>query len=644
MMGLSSGLDTESIIQATLRMHQFKIDNQMRNRKLIEWRQQTHNGIKDQITSFRNTFLSNLGSKNMLNRNVFNSTTASVSGKNSSAVSISTTTGTPIGTMRIGQVVSLAKGASLTSSGSVSSNGAGFNPNSRLDSLNFANPNNAGKIQFENYQATVNVGGTNVKVDRDAVPANSDSSWGDWINTAKMTDGTEVTLKREGVEGAYTYSVSTDGGTTFSPIVFDGEGKATVEYSEGNELVFTQNSNGKLALGKNEIGFYKELTVKAEDSVTDVKIRQHENGSLESGGKAVEFIGSTSITVGDKVITINSNDTIASMMDKVNKSGAGVTMSYNRLTDRFSIESNTIGAGTSFSVTGEGNILDMLSGQNPAVATDGSQAQVYINGELVTRSTNSFAYRGLNITLNHTTDTGATGPTNHEDDTIVTFKRDATKAMDAIRDFINGYNAIISKLEGLLNDRKTGNEVSYKPLTDEEKSAMSDKQIEEWEAIAKKGILRNDQGIQSLVNSLRSSFFSTIEGTGMSAAQIGLTTGNFFGGTGGQIIIDEDRLRAALESDPDKVADIFTGPEGNRGAGLVWKMNETLGTYLNTSQTNTIKNLEESMKRANEQISKMEERMWAEEDKLYRQFAAMETAMSKLQSQGDWFTAMLGGK
>jgi len=454
-----------------------------------------------------------------------------------------------------------------------------------------------------------------------------------------MTDGTEVTLRRN-EDNTYSYSIN---GGTFQDLTFDGEGKAVIEYSDENTLEFTQNSAGKLVLGKNEIGFYKELTVQAEDGITDVKLRQHENGTLESNGKAVEFIGTTSINVNGKEITINSNDTITSMVNKVNSSGAGVTMSYNRLTDRFSIESNTIGAGSTVSVTGGTNLLEMLSGPG-AVAEAGSTAKVYINGELVERNTNSFAYRGLNITLNHTTDTGATGPTNHEDDTIVTFKRDATKAMDAIRDFINGYNAIISKLEGLLNDRKTGNEVSYKPLTDEEKSAMSDKQIEEWEAIAKKGILRNDQGIQNLVNSLRSSFFSTIEGTGMSAAQIGLTTGNFFGGTGGQIIIDEDRLRAALESDPDKVADIFTGPEGNRGAGLVWKMNETLGTYLNTSQTNTIKNLEESMKRANEQISKMEQRMWAEEDKLYRQFAAMETAMSKIQSQGDWFTAMLGGK
>jgi len=639
-MGLSSGLDTESIIQATLRMHQFKIDNQMRNRKLIEWRQQTHNGIKDQITGFRNTFLSNLGSKNMLNRNVFNATTTSVTGKNSSAVSISTTTGTPIGTMRIGQVVSLAKGASVNSGSSVSSNGAGFNVNSRLDSLNFVGNN---KIEFGNYQASANVGGTTYKIAQSDVTAASGDA--EWRNTATMAGGTEITLRKTGSGESSVYEYSINGGA-FTELEFN-ENAAVINYGSIEEpasLAFTKSAAGALQLGGHAVSFFKDFTVdgEASDGATEtIALRQYENGAIEHNGTQLSFVGETTLNVNGKEITINSNDTIASMMNKVNSSGAGVTMSYNRLTDRFSFESNTVGPGT-ISVSGGGNIMSMLGGSG-VVSEAGSLAKVYINGELVERNTNSFAYRGLNITLNHTTDTGATSAVNHEDDTIITFKRDATKAMDAIREFINGYNAIISKLEGLLNDRKTGNEVSYKPLTDEEKSAMSDKQIEEWEAIAKKGILRNDQGIQNLVSSLRRSFFDTIEGTGMSAAQIGISTGNFFGGTGGQIVIDEPKLRAALESDPDKVADIFAGPENNRSAGLLWKMNDTMGTYLNTSQTHTLKSLEDSLKRANEQISRMEEKMWAEEDKLYRQFAAMETAMSKLQSQGDWFASMLGG-
>jgi len=363
---------------------------------------------------------------------------------------------------------------------------------------------------------------------------------------------------------------------------------------------------------------------------------------IRNNGKALALEGETSITINGKEITINSNDTISTMLNKVNGSGAGVTMSYNRLTDRFSIESNKIGGtiAEDLDISGTGNILDMLQGPSASVS-EGSMARAFINGEWVERSTNSFEYRGLRITLNETTAAG-------DEDTVVTFTRDATPAVNAIKDFIESYNSIIRRLEGLLSERKSSNEVGYKPLTDEEKQGMTDKQIEEWEAIARKGILRNDQGIQNLVSSLRASFFEQIEGVGLSPSQIGLTTGSFFDGTGGQIMIDENRLRAAIENDPDKIADIFvridTSDGTPKGVGLLHKIDNLMRNYLNTTQSTSIRNLEDSLKRTNEQIQKMQERMFAEEDRLYRQFAAMESAMSKLQQQGDWFGAMLGGK
>jgi len=229
----------------------------------------------------------------------------------------------------------------------------------------------------------------------------------------------------------------------------------------------------------------------------------------------------------------------------------------------------------------------------------------------------------------------------HDDDITVTLKRDATDAVNRIKGFIEAYNSIIKRIEGLVRERKTTSEASYGPLTDEEKSVMSEKQIADWEAIAKKGILRSDSGLQNLASSLRSALYESVKSAGMSPSDIGLTTGNFFSGTGGQIVLDEDKLRAALEEDPDRVANIFAGTDENRG--LLWRMNSIMGDYLNTSQSLTLKNLETSIKRANDQMTKMQERMYAEEDKLYRQFAAMETALSKLQSQGDWMTAMLGG-
>jgi flagellar hook-associated protein 2 len=247
----------------------------------------------------------------------------------------------------------------------------------------------------------------------------------------------------------------------------------------------------------------------------------------------------------------------------------------------------------------------------------------------------------MRITLHEEKDGSTDLVPTHADDINVTFTRDATDAVSRIKGFIEAYNSIIKKVESLAKERKSSGEVSYGPLTDEEKSVMSEKQIAEWEAIAKKGILKNDNGLQRLASSLRSAFYDSVQSVGLSPSEIGLTTGSFFDGTGGQIFIDEDKLKAALEDNPEKVSEIFAGTGGNKG--LLWRMNDLMGDYVNKSQTHTMLSLENSIKRANEQMLKMQDRMYAEEDKLYRQFAAMETAMSKLQSQGDWFTSMLGG-
>lgn len=507
-MGLSSGLDTESIIQQTMKVHQMRIDTQMRQKTLLQWKQETHTGIKDQITSFRNTFLSSLGSSTLMQKSVYNSTVANLTGKNSDAVSIKTSIGSTTGTMRIGKILSLAKGASVSSASGVSMDNAGFSTTTKLEDL-------------------------------------------------KLING---------------------------PISFDSLGNA------------------------------------------DIFIEYNDNGTPKS-----------------ETITLNKNDSINDMINKVNKSAAGVTMKYDRLADQFTIESKTTGSG-SFNVSG--GALEALGfagadSTNGIDATGGSKAQVYINGNLETFDSNTFSFRGLTITLNRETTTGATGSTQHDDDTIVTLKRDATEAVNRIKSFVDAYNSIIKKIEGLVKERKTTSEAAYGPLTDEEKSAMSEKQIAEWEAIAKKGILKNDAGLQKLASSLRSALFESVQSAGLSPADIGLSTGSFFGGTGGQIVLDEEKLRAALEEDPDKVSEIFSGTDGNRG--FLWRVNNIMGDYVNKDQTMTMKSLENSIKRANDQMAKMQERMYEAEDKLYRQFAAMESALSKIQSQGDWMSAMLGG-
>jgi len=673
MMGLASGMDTDFIIQQTLRLHQFKIDNQMRNKKLIEWRQQTHNSIKNEITNLRQTFLSNLGSKSMMNRNVFNATKATVSGNSAGAVSIRTNAGSPLGNFSIQSVTQLAKGAHLTTARGASADGNGFATNAKLGDINFAS---GGAVTWTRVGGTVRVGNEDIKVERangsDALTFKNSkgedisAAWeGDKV-TLTNSSGVTRTLNWDSVNNNFTEDRAGIFANTFAgaiPTIGDPTPRdltITVNMS-GDNPVFSSSAGTAMLegdqlivrVGSGDSMQYYELGTWDPDTRTVTKagetttLEQQTNQVVKLEGEA-DLIFNTG--AGDVSVQIRANDSISEMLTRVNNSSAGVTMGYDRLTDQFTLESklstNSNPTESSLGIFSHSNFFNLIrAGSTEPIIGAGQQAIMTVSGgEVIRSNTNSFDFRGVGITLNSTFDSSNAGV----DAIDVNLSRDATPAMNAIKEFIGVYNSIISKLEGLVNERKTGNEVSYKPLTDEEKSTMSDKQIEEWEAIAKKGILRNDSGLQSLVNSLRGSFFAEIEGMGISPSQIGLTTGSWFDGTGGQIMIDEERLRAAIERDPDMVADIFikidTSGGGTKGVGLLYKIDGLMRDYVNTSQSTSIKNLEDSLKRTNDMIAKMHERMFAEEDKLYRQFAAMESAMSKLQQQGDWFGAMLGGK
>jgi len=641
-MGMASGMDTDFIIQQTLRLHQMKIDSRMRARTILEWRQATQTSVRDQIQAFRNTFLTTGGLSGMLNKNTYNGTVAEVSGKNAGAVSVRTLNGATPGTFRIDQIVSLARGANMTSANRASISGQGFAMSARIDSLSLAN----GPITFNNYKATAG----EYTISRSDVQNIAPGAWGNAETTFNVGDH-KVTLTKNG--GNVDYSIVDGDGIavgTGGTLTFDSSGVATLSVN-GENIEITEDG-GAYKIEGTTLQFHQKANVAALDASNNpvtVQVTRLEGATdplaVSYNGTRLSFAGEAQINIDGVGVTLKSDMTITAMLAEVNsklaEAGKDIKMNYDSRADRFSFESATVG-GASFTASGQAllafGFTETASGSGTFASVAGSMAEmrVTINGitDTIFSDSNTFTLGDAVITVNNTTQAG-------DDPITVALKRDTNEAMNKIRTFIDAYNAIIKRIEGLVRERKSANEVSYGPLTNEEKATMSDKQIEEWESIARKGILRNDSGLQNLANNLRRELYAAVGSAGLSPQEIGLTTGRFDAGTGGQILIDEDRLRAALESDPDKVAEIFAGTEGN--SGLLWRINDHMSAFTSRVQPRTLKGLEDSIKRANEQMTKMQERMFAEEDKLYRQFAAMETALSKIQQQGDWFSAMLGG-
>ena len=686
LMGISSGMDTEAIIQNTLRVRQMKIDSQFRSRTVLEWKQQMLNGISDDLNSFRRTYLTTMGDKAMRLSSTYNTTVATVSGKNKEAVSVATTINSPVGTLRIGQVHSLAQAANVQSSSSVSRDGKGFKLTDKLGDIRVT----GNQIDLTNlYIQPLTINGKNIDlfISDDASDLQNQLfnsgvfgagiSYGQTGLTSMLINGVPFTLSEydsptdlldklnaAGIKGLpqnpadppvplpqnsgdppVTLEISSLTGKTFKVTMEYGDTSADLVRKANSPFTFGAHGEGSVvsAVDINVNG--KNITLTDTDTAVNLVRKYNEastGNSKVTGAILWDANGNKNIRINNTSITINKDMTIDEMLAKVNSSGSGATMRYDQAGDRFVIERNQPGY-SSLNVWG----LDMF-GITDGTVSNGSLALVEINGKVEQFNSNTFDYRGMKITLNYTTrgsgplDASGQPTWSDEDNINITLKRDATDAIDKIKSFVEEYNALVKKLEDLIKESKTRTERTYTPLTDEEKEGMTDKQIEEWEKIAKKGLLRNDSAIQGVLNSLRGALFEKVTNAGLTPADIGVSTGNYFDGTGGQIVLDIEKLTAALEKDPEQVSKVFMDSgDSYSEKGLMFRMDDIMYNYIYGSQSSAINQLSTSIRRANEQMESLQQKMYDEEERLYKKFAAMETAMSKLQSQGDWLNSML---
>jgi len=366
-----------------------------------------------------------------------------------------------------------------------------------------------------------------------------------------------------------------------------------------------------------------------------------------------------SFAINGENFTFNKNTTLHEMLTTVNNSAAGVTMSYSRLTDGFTITTKDSGAteqltiqnirGNAFGAAGAFGIGEYTG----AAALKGQNAVAYINGVRVERGSNTFRIDGIQYSLNYVTGTesaleissGRLDPSDPANDpakaVTALLTKDIDSAYNKIKSFVDGYNTMIKKLNDLLSEKKDN---KYFALTEEEKSAMTEKQIEQWEGFAKSGLLRNDRDIQNLLSNMRSAFYSTVQGVGLAPQQIGLRTGDYF--SKGEIVIHEGDLRAALERDSNTVMRVFmNGADSVNPAerGLLYRLSDAIDSYTKGAQSITLNGLDRDLGRLNDKINLMEKKMRQVEERYYRQYAALEEAMSKMNSQTNWLNSVLAG-
>ncbi|MFF2018106.1 flagellar filament capping protein FliD [Paenibacillus sp. NPDC058177] len=374
---------------------------------------------------------------------------------------------------------------------------------------------------------------------------------------------------------------------------------------------------------------YMQSGALTKTTAGDVKL----NTTLgELSGNAGE---SYDLIINGKTISLSKDDTIANAINKINATpDAKVNATFDEISGKFSITAKEYGA-TNNITGGTGSFATLLG---LGAVQGAKQSEVIIKskpsdatGRTLHSDNNSLTVNGINLTL-LATNTAA-------DPVTITTEADSTKAMDTIKAFVENYNSLLSMF-----NTKVGEEQykSFQPLTDDQKKEMKESDVTAWEAKAKSGLLKNDEILKSAILSMRSIISSKIG----ELSSIGITTGQYY--EGGKIYINEEKLKVALESDSQKVISIFKGTADGTTSGVYEKLSKTMddaltklvdkaGTSKFSTDANSIFKEESVMGRKlkdyNKRISGLEDRLKDMETRYYKQFSAMEAAMSKYENQ-----------
>lgn len=282
-----------------------------------------------------------------------------------------------------------------------------------------------------------------------------------------------------------------------------------------------------------------------------------------------------------------------------------------------------------------------------ATKVNGQDAEIYLNDAKFTSTNNTFSINGLTFTaLNETKD---------GEQITVTTEQDTDGIYDMVKNFLKEYNAIINEMDKLYNaDSAKG----YEPLTTEEKDALSDSEVEEYEKKIKDALLRRDENLSSVSSALKAVMSAGIEvgGKTMYLHNFGIETLGYFEAADNErnayhIAGDPDDastagnadvLKGMIANDPDTVVSFFTKLSQNLYDKMS-DMSKSVDGYRSFGTFYDDKKMKSDYDSYTSKIKDQEQKLNDYEDKWYKKFAAMESAMAKMQSSANAVTSLLGG-
>ena len=445
-----------------------------------------------------------------------------------------------------------------------------------------------------------------------------------------------------------------------------GSGKVTVGEGQNGSLTFTAKDNKQtlqISADSKELQNALGITSTQSNKISTgsslwenrVKLGLGKYNTKEELNDALK-----NFTVnGAKIDNITADTTVDGLLTAINNNkDAGVTAIYLGSENKFVLSSNEKGEGRKITLGADPNdtadAANLIFGGVSTDGTDGEMSILY-NGvqTTITSSSNTFSIDGLDI---RATNTFNTGSATAEGGVSFTASADTEKVTETVKKFIEAYNAMIDEVRTQATTKPDSN---YKPLTDDQKNEMNETSIKNWEDKAKEGILYNSSALKDLDNATQG-IFSSMMINGVSyddLEKIGISFSDDYT-AGGKIVFDEEKFKTAMDSDPEKVSDLFTGTHG-----IVNTIDSTLSTYATRyaskngnsygvlieeagseklSLTLTNNSIYKELKDMQETITNLQSQLSTEQDRYISQFTQMERLINQMNSQSSYLS-QLGG-
>ena len=381
-----------------------------------------------------------------------------------------------------------------------------------------------------------------------------------------------------------------------------------------------------------------------------------DNKTITLNGITYEFTGDGTLsdvshTAIDISATTSSTGIASAFSAAVNLTGYKDTTSNNIVT----FTATTTGAKTAPTASGDvtGTFTNGINQNSDYTVTTGQDAILTMSFDgnksdatTITRSENKFTLDEVNFELLKADSTGST--VNEDNPITFTQKSEVDDLYKKLSSFIDDYNAVIKLVSGKVNESTKTDGTTYAPLTDDQRSEMSETEITKWETYAKKGILQSDSLLTSLNDDLRSAMANAVTSVKSSLVAIGIDEGDY--DEYGKLTVTESDLKDALTNNAETVKNLFT----NSDDGIAKRLTDILTANINTSigddglliqkAGTSSRNYDTSalgteMSDYTDKISDLKDQLEDEQDRYYKKFTALETYMSTMNAQASLFTS-----